>query len=101
MTFRPLHNKVLIETVADPYEGKIALPDVRLEEKPSRGVVIGIGPGKRDKKGAIVPMSVRVGEMVSFNRFNVTELRHGGKPAILISEDDIVAVLEDEINVEA
>ena len=95
MNVRPLGEKVLIKRVEA--EGKtaggIVLPDTA-KEKPKEGKVIAIGDGRILKSGARAKVQVKKGDRVLFGSYGGTEVRIDGEDYLLMSEDDILAVIE-------
>ena len=95
MNVRPLGEKVLIKRVEA--EGKtaggIVLPDTA-KEKPKEGKVIAIGDGRILKSGERVKFQVKKGDRVLFSSYGGTEVRIDGEDYLLMSEDDILAVIE-------
>lgn len=71
----------------------IVLPDSAEKEKPIKGKVLAVGNGKRNEYGAIVPMSVSVGDLVLFKKYGPDELEINGKKYLVGSEDDILAII--------
>jgi chaperonin GroES len=96
MTFKPLSNHLFLEPVAEEKmsKGGIVLPDTAEKEKPMQGTVIAIGPGKRNEKGEVQPMSVKVGDKVLFKKYGPDEVELDGKKYLVGDEDDILAILE-------
>lgn len=95
MNVRPLGEKVLIKRVEA--EGKtaggIVLPDTA-KEKPKEGKVIAIGDGRILKSGGRAKFQVKKGDRVLFSSYGGTEVRIDGEDYLLMSEDDILAVIE-------
>ncbi|MBM2834265.1 MAG: co-chaperone GroES [Planctomycetota bacterium] len=95
MNVRPLGEKVLIKRVEA--EGKtaggIVLPDTA-KEKPKEGKVIAIGDGRILKSGERAKVQVKKGDRVLFSSYGGTEVRIDGEDYLLMSEDDILAVIE-------
>jgi chaperonin GroES len=73
--------------------GGIIIPDTA-KEKPSQGKVIAAGPGKRDDKGNLIALEVAVGDRVLFSKYSGSEATLRGDEYLIISEDDVLAVLE-------
>lgn len=95
----PLHNNVLIEPVSDEERGTktksgILIPETVDKEKPDQGKVIEVGPGRRDNNAKIVPMSVKKGQKVVFSKYGPDEIKIDGKKYYIISEDNILAIIE-------
>ncbi len=95
MNVRPLGEKVLKKRVEA--EGKtaggIVLPDTA-KEKPKEGKVIAIGDGRILKSGERVKFQVKKGDSVLFSSYGGTEVKIDGEEYLLMSEDDILAVIE-------
>lgn len=96
---KPLHNNVLIEPLSDEDKGSktksgIFIPDTVDKEKPDQGKIIEVGPGKRDQEGKLIPMSVENGQKVVFSKYGLDEIKVADKKYYIISEDNILAVIE-------
>ncbi len=93
---KPLHNNVLIEPSEGVTKTKsgIFIPETADKEKPDQGTVIAVGPGKRDEAGKIIPMSVKKGQKVIFSKYSLDEIKTGDKKLYIISEDNILAIIE-------
>ena len=68
------------------------IPDTA-KEKPSKGEVVAVGPGKHADDGKLVPMTVKVGDMVLFNKYAGTEVKIDGAEHLVMREDDILAII--------
>ena len=93
MKFRPLHDRVLIE-VLDSEEktaGGIIIPDTA-KEKPQEGKVVAVGSGARTEDGKIIPMDVKVGDLVLFGKWSGTEVKIDGKEYSIMKEYDIMGI---------
>jgi len=92
---RPLGDKVLIKRVEAETKTKsgIVLPDTA-KEKPKRGKVLSVGEGKRLENGQRAPIGVKKGDEVIFASYAGTELKLDGEELIIMSEDDILAVVD-------
>ena len=92
---RPLHNRLIVERVDedDKTKGGIIIPD-SAKEKPQQGRVASIGPGKRDEKGNLIAMDVQKGDRVLFAKYSGTDVKLEGDDFLIISEDDVLAILE-------
>lgn len=95
MNVRPLGEKVLLKRVeaAGKTAGGIVLPDTA-KEKPKEGKVIAIGDGRILKSGERVKFQVKKGDRVLFSSYGGTEVKIDGEEYLLMSEDDILAVIE-------
>lgn len=94
MSFRPLHDRILIKRVEEEVtSGGIVIPD-SAKEKPSRGQVIAVGNGKLLENGEIRPLDVKKGDKVLFGKYAGTEVKVGDEELIVMREDDILGVIE-------
>jgi len=71
----------------------ILLPDTA-KEKPERGEIVATGPGKTFENGNRAPMSVKVGDIIMFKKYSPDEIKIDGAERLLISESDVLAILE-------
>jgi len=94
--FKPLSNRVILEPLEEDRTTKsgIVLPDTAEKEKPVKGKVLAIGPGKFNDKGERIPMSVKVGDMVLFKKYGPDEIEVEGKKYLVGDEDDVLAIIE-------
>jgi chaperonin GroES len=95
MSFRPLHDRVLIRRVAQDEKtaGGIIIPDTA-KEKPMEGEVVAAGPGARSEDGKVHPLDVKVGDRVLFGKWSGTEIKLDGEELIIMKESDIMGVLD-------
>lgn len=96
MNLKPLSNHVFIEPLEEEKTTKsgIVLPDTAEKEKPVRGKILAVGPGKLNERGERVPMSVKVGDTVLFKKYGPDEIEIDDKKYLVGDEDDILAVIE-------
>ena len=94
MTFRPLHDRVLIRRVESEEKtaGGIIIPDTA-KEKPMEGEVVAAGPGARGEDGKLQPMDLRSGDRVLFGKWSGTEVKLEGEELIIMKESDIMGVI--------
>ena len=94
MTFRPLHDRVLVRRIEaeEKTAGGIIIPDTA-KEKPQEGEVIAVGPGARDESGKLVPLDVKVGDRILFGKWSGTEVKLDGKDLLIMKETDIMGVI--------
>ncbi len=92
---RPLHNRLIVQRLDEEEKtsGGIIIPDTA-KEKPSQGKIIAAGPGKRDDKGNLIALDVSAGDRVLFSKYAGSEATLDGEDFLIISEDDVLAVLE-------
>lgn len=93
---QPLHDRVVLERdeAEEKTAGGIVLPDTA-KEKVNHGKVIAVGPGRLDKKGNRIPLSVRPGDHVLTNKWGGDEFKVGEDKFVLLREEDILAVFQD------
>ena len=92
---RPLGDKILVKRMEAESKTKsgIVLPDTA-KEKPKRGTVLAVGTGKRLDNGEMSPFTVKKGDEVLFTSYAGTELKIDGEEVLIMSEDDVLAVVE-------
>ena len=95
MQIRPLHDRVIVKRLEaeTTTASGIVLPD-SAGEKPDQGVVLAVGPGKRDDSGKIIPMDVKVGDTVLFGKYSGQTVKVAGEEVLVMREEDIMGVLE-------
>jgi len=95
MKIRPLADKVLVERIEaeNKTAGGIVLPDTA-KEKPQRGKVVSVGEGQMLDDGTRKTMQVKKGDMVLFTSYAGTDVKADGKEYLIMSESDILAVIE-------
>jgi chaperonin GroES len=87
---RPINDRVLVKP-ADADEttkGGIIIPDTA-KEKPQRGTVVAVGPGKDEN-----PMTVKVNDVVLYGKYAGQEVSHNGQDFLIMKEDDILLILD-------
>jgi chaperonin GroES len=92
---RPLHNRLIVKRLEEDTKtsGGIIIPDTA-KEKPQQADVVSAGPGRRDDKGNLVKMDVQKGDRVLFSKYSGSEVTLEGIEHLIITEDDVLAVLE-------
>ncbi len=95
MTFRPLHDRVLVAPLdaEEKSAGGIIIPDTA-QEKPMEGKIVAVGNGYKDDDGKITPLDVKAGDTVLYGKFAGTEVRIDGEDLLIVKESDILAVIE-------
>jgi chaperonin GroES len=89
MKIKPLSDRVVVEPAAAETKtaGGIYIPDTA-KEKPQKGTVLAVGPGKVDE-----PTTVKVGDVVLYGKYSGTELNVEGKDLLIMRESDILAII--------
>lgn len=96
MNIKPLQDRVVIRRVEEKKEtaGGILLPG-SAQEQQNEGEVVAVGPGKASDSGAIIPMTVKVGDKVMFGQYSGQEVKdENAEPLMIMREDDIIAIIE-------
>jgi chaperonin GroES len=94
MKFKPLHDRILIkpQTAEAKTKGGIIIPETA-QEKPMQGKVIAAGAGKRGEDGRLVPIDVKVGDLVIYGKWSGTEVKIDGEDLVILNEADIMGVV--------
>jgi len=92
---KPLSDHVFIEPIEDETttESGIVIPDTADKERPMKGRVVAVGEGKRDDDGKLIPMSVKIGDVVLFKKYGPDEIEVDGKTYLVGEESDILAII--------
>ena len=95
MSLKPLNDRVLVKRLESEERtaSGLYIPDTA-KEKPSKGEVVAVGPGKHADDGKLVPMAVKVGDMVLFNKYAGTEVKVDEDEYIIVKQNDILAVVK-------
>ena len=95
MKLKPLRDRVIIRRIEEEevVEGGIVIPDTA-KEKPIKGTVIAVGPGRVNDKGETIPMNVKEGDTVVFRKYAGNEITVDDEDLLIVEEDDILAILE-------
>lgn len=93
---RPLGDRVIVKPVAKEEMTKagIILPDTVDKERPEQGEIIAVGPGRLLDNGQRAPMGLKVGDKVVFKKYSPDEVKVEEKEYLVISESDVMAVIE-------
>jgi chaperonin GroES len=96
MKIRPLCDRVLVVRVEEREKttGGIIIPDTA-KEKPQKGKVIEVGPGRWGENGKRIPMEVKKGNSVLFGKYAGSEIKIDGKEHLIITEDDILGIMDN------
>ena len=95
MNLRPLADRVIVERVESETKtaSGIVIPD-NAAEKPDQGKVLAVGPGKKNDKGELAAMSVKVGDRVIFGKYSGQTVKVDGDELLVMREEDLFAVVE-------
>ena len=94
MSFRPLHDRVLVRRIEaeEKTAGGIIIPD-SAKEKPAEGEVISVGAGNKAEDGKVTPLDVKAGDKVLFGKWSGTEVKLDGEDLLIMKESDILGVI--------
>lgn len=97
MNLKPLHDRIIVEaaTKEEKTASGILLPD-SAQEKPQRGTVLAVGPGKRLDSGKLAEVDVKPGDVVLYGKYSGTEVSVEGKDYIILRAEDVLGVLVGE-----
>jgi chaperonin GroES len=92
---KPLADRVIVKQTEAEEKTKsgIYLPDAA-KEKPTKGKVIAVGPGKLDDKGRPMEIGVRNGDTVYYGKYSGTDVEVDGQKYVILRESDILGILE-------
>jgi chaperonin GroES len=91
---RPLADRVIVkpsEESESKTAGGIIIPDTA-KEKPQKGEIVAVGPGRVDENGKIIAMNVKVGDTVMYEKYGSNELKFDGENYLIMEENRILAV---------
>lgn len=91
---KPLSNRVVVEPLKEEAKGGIILPATADREKPEKGKIIAVGPGKIMDNGTRAPMGVKVGDTIVFKKYSPDEIKVEGKEYLILEESDIMGIIE-------
>ncbi|SFV87500.1 Heat shock protein 60 family co-chaperone GroES [hydrothermal vent metagenome] len=95
MNIRPLHDRVVVRRSEEEQTtaSGLIIPG-SASEKPSEGIVVAVGSGRKTDNGEVIAMDVKVKDKVLFGQFAGTEITVESETLLVMSESDIVAVVE-------
>lgn len=95
MKMKPLNDRVLVKRLESEEKtaGGLYIPDTA-KEKPSKGEVVAVGPGKVADDGKRIEMAVKKGDNVLFSKYAGTEIKLDGVEHLVMREDDILAIID-------
>lgn len=94
MKIKPLHDRILVKSLEEEEKtkGGIIIPD-SAKEKPMEGEVIAVGAGKVADDGKRIPMDVKAGDRVLYNKYGGTEVKIEGVEHLIMREDDVLGII--------
>lgn len=96
MAIQPLGNRIVAERIEEEqqFSGSIIIPD-SAKEKGQTATVVATGPGGKQDDGTVVPLDVQAGDTVMIGKFAGTEVTVDGTDYLILTEDDVLGVVED------
>ncbi|MBW9118085.1 co-chaperone GroES [Rhizobium cauense] len=97
MSFRPLHDRILVRRVEsqEKTKGGIIIPDTA-KEKPSEGEVVAVGTGARNEAGQVQALDIKAGDRILFGKWSGTEIKINGEVLLIMKETDVLGIIEAE-----
>jgi chaperonin GroES len=95
LSIKPLANRVLVQRLEEEMQktaGGIIVPDTA-KEKPQRGKVVAVGPGRMTDDGERIKVEVKVGDEILFGKWSGSEITIDGDEYLFMKDDDILAIL--------
>lgn len=95
MKFKPLRDRVFVKysTEEEKTSGGLYIPDTA-KEKPQKGAVIAVGPGRVTDDGKRQPMDVKVGDIILFDKYSGSKIKMDDEEYLIIREEDILGIVE-------
>lgn len=94
MNVRPMEDRVILKSMdaQEKTSGGIYIPD-NAKEKPQKGEVIAVGPGKTNDKGQRIEMTLKKGDKVLYGKYAGTEVTIDGEEYLIVRESDVLAII--------
>ena len=94
MNVTPMEDRILLKPMEAEQKtaGGIIIPD-NAKEKPQKGEVIAVGPGKTNDKGQKIEMTLKKGDKVLYGKYSGTEITVEGQEYLIVRESDVLAII--------
>lgn len=94
MNIKPLEDRIIIRPLEaeDKTAGGIIIPD-NAREKPQKGEVMAVGPGKVSDEAALIEMKLKAGDKVLYGKYTGTEIKIEGEECLIMRESDVLAII--------
>ena len=94
MKFKPLRDRVFVKYTSEDEKtaGGLYIPD-SAKEKPQKGVVIEVGPGRITDDGKRQPLEVKVGDTILFDKYSGSKVKIDDEEYLIIREEDILGII--------
>ncbi|HUQ63266.1 MAG TPA: co-chaperone GroES [Acidimicrobiales bacterium] len=96
MNLKPLDDRIVVRPseAEETTVSGIVIPDTA-KEKPQQGEVLAVGPGRRSEQtGDIIPLDVKVGDVVVYSKYGGTEIPIDGEDLLLLNGRDVLAIVD-------
>lgn len=96
ITLKPLGNRVLAQRLEaeETMKGGIILPD-SAKKKQETAKVVAVGAGKKLDDGKVIPVSVKVGDVILMDKYSGQEITLDDEEFVIVKADDIIAIVEE------
>ena len=94
---QPMNDRIIVRRSEEEIKttaGGIIIPD-SAKERPQLGEIVAVGPGRKSTDGKIIPLDLKVGQMVYHSKYGGTEVKIDGEEYLILREDDVLAVIAD------
>ncbi len=93
---RPLGDRIVVERIEEEEvkKGGIIIPDTA-KEKPQKGKVLAVGPGRKTDDGKVIPVDIKVGDIVIFSKYAGTEIEIDDQKLLIMREDEVLGIVEE------
>jgi len=96
MALKPLDDRIVVRPseAEERTASGLVIPDTA-KEKPQQGEVLAVGPGRRSEQtGDIIPLDVKVGDIVVYSKYGGTEIADGGEDLLILTARDVLAIVQ-------
>jgi chaperonin GroES len=95
MSFRPLHDRILIKRLEEKeaVKGGIIIPDTA-KEKPQEGEVVAVGHGKKTEDGKVIALDVKAGDRILFGKYSGAEIKMDNQEYLILREEEVLGIIE-------
>lgn len=92
---RPMDDRILVEPMEEEKATSfgLVLPETASREKPQKGKVVAVGPGKVSDDGKRISMTVKQGDVVLYTKYGPTEVKLEGQEIFFLQESDVLAII--------
>ena len=97
MNLKPLDDRIVVRPneAEETTVSGIVIPDTA-KEKPQKGEVLAVGPGRRSEQtGDVIPLDVKVGDTVVYSKYGGTEISVDGEDLLILTSRDVLAIAND------